>query len=51
MDNRFPVILNKVYPAREPISSFHPARLVSGWNTGLAKIMASFIRDFQVLTP
>ncbi len=49
--NTYQVILNKAYPAQEPMSSSQPAQLVAGWNKGLARIMAAFVRDFQALTP
>lgn len=46
-DKDFQAISSKTYLAEEPISSRKPDHLVTGWNTGLSKIIAQFIRDFK----
>jgi len=43
----FQAISSKTYIAEENISSSDPSQLVSGWNTGLSKIVIQFIKDFQ----
>ena len=43
----FQTISGKTYLAKEHILSRKPAHLVSGWNTGLTKIVAQFISEFQ----
>jgi len=45
----FQTISSKTYLAEENISSRNPSKLVSGWNTGLSKIVIRFISDFQTI--
>ncbi len=45
----FQAISSKTYLAEENISSNDPSQLVSGWNTGLLKIVIEFISDFQTI--
>ncbi len=47
----FQTISRKTYLAEENISSSDPSQIVSGWNTGLSKIVTSFIKDFQTSSP
>ncbi|MCD4721112.1 MAG: hypothetical protein K8S13_14830 [Desulfobacula sp.] len=51
VDKTFQVISEKTYRSEENISTHAPAHLVSGWNTGLLKIVTQFINDFQTPTP
>lgn len=44
-------ISSKTYLAQEIISSQNPSQLVSGWNTGLSKIVMEFITDFKTFSP
>ncbi|MDA3790833.1 MAG: hypothetical protein PF503_20355 [Desulfobacula sp.] len=45
----FQTISSKTYLAEEKILSNDPSKLVSGWNTGLLKIVIEFISDFQTI--
>ena len=47
----FQAISSKTYLAQENISSNDPSKLVSGWNTGLLKIVIQFMNDFQPPSP
>jgi len=47
----FQAIFSKIYLAEENISSSDSSNLVSGWNTGLLKIVIEFIKDFQTPSP
>ncbi len=45
----FKPVLSNTYTADEPIPDRNPSSLVSGWNTGLSKILNQFITEFQHL--
>jgi hypothetical protein len=45
----FTPVLSNTYAADEPIPDKNPSSLVSGWNTGLSKILLQFITEFQHL--
>ena len=45
----FTPVLSNTYMADEPIKDKEPSSLVSGWNSGLSKILAQFITEFQHL--
>lgn len=45
----FTPVLSNTYAADEPIPNTDPSSLVSGWNTGLSKILSQFITEFQQL--
>ena len=45
----FTPVLSNTYAADEPIPNTNPSSLVSGWNTGLSKILNQFITEFQHL--
>ncbi len=47
-NKNFKVITGKTYLAKEDISSRGPAHLVSGWNTGLLKIVTQFTHDLKI---
>ena len=42
-------VLSNTYTADEPIPNTDPVSLVSGWNSGLSKILAQFITEFRHL--
>jgi len=45
----FKPVLSNTYTADEAIPDKNPSSLVSGWNTGLSKILNQFITEFQHL--
>jgi len=45
----FTPVLSHAYAADEPIPDKNPSSLVSGWNTGLSKILIQFLTEFQDL--
>ncbi len=45
----FTPVLSNTYAADEAIPDKNPSSLVSGWNTGLSKILNQFITEFQQL--
>lgn len=47
----FTPVLSNTYAVDEPIPDKNPSSLVSGWNSGLSKILAQFITEFQELPP
>lgn len=47
----FTPVLSNTYAVEEPIPDKNPSSLVSGWNSGLSKILTQFITEFQELPP
>nr|NJM01212.1 hypothetical protein [Desulfobacula sp.] len=45
----FTPVLSRTYAVDEPIPDRNPSSLVSGWNTGLSKILMQFLTEFQAL--
>jgi len=42
-------VLSNTYTVDEPIPNAEPSSLVSGWNTGLSKILMQFLTEFEHL--
>lgn len=49
--SKFTPVLNKTYRADIPVAKLEPDQFISGWNTGLKKIMSDFMTDFTALKP
>jgi hypothetical protein len=46
----FTPVLSNTYAIDEPIPNADPSSLVSGWNSGLAKILYRFLTEFELST-